>query len=390
MRAHRGLSLLYSIAIFVGFLVLTALLHLPHDVEHWSADFITSRFSTRPATQDPRIVLVYVSATTLAGEPYESPMDRGLLARLIDTIDKAGAAAIGLDIILDRYTEPDKDRVLRDVIHNTRAKLVVGAVKEPGSGRRVQNEFFLAGNGPHPLEAAYVYLDERREAFVVSDHVIRFIAESDGDEVPTPGGERIQSSFAGALARAAGSDFKPASHYIDWLLPPANGSENFLTLPAEAVLGCNGANLPLAQLLGGKIVLIGGNFDDRDQHLIPLSASRDDFFTGTFIHAQVLAQLLDRRSIYELCLVIEVLITVGAAFVGYWLGRQSGHYYLWLELAVVAGLLLIGIPVFLLFRLIFPYNVVLIAWLAGAAVGHYGRPEHPVAGKEHGNEATTT
>jgi adenylate cyclase len=374
----RGQSFLYPLAILVGFLALTALLHPPHDVEHWSADLITSRFSTRAATQDTRIVLVYVSAATLADEAYEAPIDRRLLARLVEAIDHAGAAVIGLDIILDRQSEPDKDRELRDALRNTRAKIVVGALTEPSNGPHIQTEFFLAGDGPRSPEAGYVYLGEHREALVVSDHVVRFIA---ADE-PAPPSERIQSSFAAVLARAAGSDFKPASHYIDWLLPPADGSETFLTLPAEAVLGRGSASLPLGKVLEGKIVLIGGNFDDRDQHLTPLSVSRDDFFPGVFIQAQVLAQLLDRRSIYELCLGVQLMIAAGAALVGYWLGRQSGHHYLWLEVATVLGLFLIGIPLFWLFKLIFPYNVVLAAWLGGAAIGHYGRPERTAAGRE--------
>ena len=108
--------------------------------------------------------------------------------------------------------------------------------------------------------------------------------------------------------------------------------------------------------------------------MTPLSVSRD-FYTGVFIHAQILAQLMDRRSIREMSLPVQLLVASAAGLFGFWLGRKSGHRHVWLELGSVAGLVLIGFLAFWLFNFIFPYNLVLIAWLAGAAVGHYGRGE---------------
>jgi len=79
-------------------------------------------------------------------------------------------------------------------------------------------------------------------------------------------------SFAEQLAQKAGSYPKPKSEYISWLLQPIDHTETFFTLSAEQVLGkTGGPALPLKDLLGDRIVLIGGNFPDRDQHLIPLS-----------------------------------------------------------------------------------------------------------------------
>jgi CHASE2 domain-containing sensor protein len=372
MILKRLLRPLYLLAVLVGFLLLASLLHLPHDIEHWSADFVTSQFSTRPETQDNRIVLVYIGSGTLANQPYVSPIDRAILGKLVKKIDDAGAKVIGLDVILDRYTERDKDQELRSTLHHTRARMVVGAVAPPRQGADVQTDFFFnSPDGTEP-EVGQLYSEARFGHLVVSDHVIRLTTE-----LSDSGGERCGSghclSFAEALAHAYGLDFKPASHYIDWRLPPKDGSDNFLTLRAEDILGYTNMNLPLRGLLQNKIVLIGGEFDDRDQHLIPLSVSHNDFFTGLFIQAQILAQFLDKRSIYEICSTITLLLAAGAAVLSYQLGRKSGHYYLWFELSSVTVLVFLGIFLFLLFRIIFPYNVVLITWLAGAAVGHYGR-----------------
>jgi adenylate cyclase len=378
MAGNGRWSFVYLVAVVAGFLAFTLLLHMPHDLEHWSADLMISNFSGREAHQDKRIALVYVSESTLArcssvssGDcAYLSPIDRGLLAQLIGEIDNAGAAVIGLDIILDRYTEPKKDNALRTAIRNAKAKMVLGAVQEAPGRPNAQADFFFAnatGNGP---SIGHVYLDQHpHNRLTISDHVVRFLAPPF-----KPGQPYLDMRFAEAVAYAdSRTDFTPKSHYIDWLLRPADGTDTFLTLQAEDILGLGKQKLPAADLLKGKIVLIGGNFEDRDQHLTPLSASRDDFFPGLFIQAQILAQLLDQRSIYEVSYLIEAILALCAAYGGYALGRRAGHLYLWLELASVATLVLIGIIAFWAFRIIFPYNVVLIAWLAGAAAGHYGR-----------------
>jgi adenylate cyclase len=375
----RWLAYAYVVAVVVGFLAFSALLHLPVDAEHWSADLVTARFSPRLDTQHKKIVLIYVSDKTLADSPYVSPIDRKLLADLIAAADLAGAEAIGLDIVLDRHTDLKKDEELRRTYRHTKAKMVLAAIDEPGDGSHVQTDYFFADTDGTAPALGHIYFDERRSSLVIADHVIRFMAET-----PGKGEAGARPSFAEALAHAEGCDFKPESRYIAWLLPPTNGAETFMTLAAEDVLGRGSVKLPLETMLRGKIVLIGGNFSDRDQHLTPLSVSRDDFYPGLFVHAQILAQLLAKRSIVEIDPSAQLLIAMAAAFVGYLSGRRSGHYNLWLELGAVATLVLIGFLSFWLWDVIFPYNFALITLLTGVAVGHYGRIEsHRAAG--HGS-----
>lgn len=369
----RWRKYLYTVAILVAFLLFSALLHLPHDAEHWSADFVTSQFSTRLKAQRQDIVLVYVTAATVADKPYVSPIDRGMLADVIKAADGAGAKVIGLDVLLDRPTEPVKDEKLRDTIRGTRARMVVGVVDESPNGPHAQSDLFLrpAPDGQRTPETGHLYFDEARSWLVVSDHVIRSMADP-----PDPGSALVtrlngSRSFAAAIAHAAGTDVELRSRRIDWLLQPADGVDTFTTLPAELLLHPGTADL--TRLLSGKIVLIGGDFDDRDQHLTPLSVSRDDFYPGLFIHAQVLAQLLENRSVIDFEPWMEWTLAAAAGLLAWFLGRRSGHRHVWLELAGVVGLVGIGFLAFLLLRIIFPYNLLVLAWLTGAAVGHYGR-----------------
>lgn len=385
----------YILAIIAGFLALTALLHLPHDMEHWSADFIIANRSKHLQQTNRDIVLVYISETTLAKYPYLSPIDRGLLADLIDKIGTAAPKVIGLDIILDRDTETGKDNQFLNAIRNAKSNLVLGAIDPAGQGRRTQGKYLSVKEEGHGLEVGHLYVPERTEHFKVADHVVRSRAKPFTDE-EIGKNTFLKQSFAEALSKASDVKTKrrpalfewlfPVSSRIDWVLPPRDGSPTFLEVKAEDVL--NGTlKVPPDQLFGGKIVLIGGNFEDRDQLLTPLSASDDSFFPGLFIHAQILAQLLESRAIYEFNWLLSLLLVIGAAYAGYWLGSRAGHFYIWLELASVAALFAVWLLAFLIFKVVFPYNLILIAALAGAAAGHYrlveGRGGHVDGGKDN-------
>ena len=77
---------------------------------------------TRPAVPD--VVVVGITEDTLAAFPYRSPIDRGFLADLIDTLADDGVTAIGLDVVLDRPTEPAKDSALRRALMRTDIPIV--------------------------------------------------------------------------------------------------------------------------------------------------------------------------------------------------------------------------------------------------------------------------
>ena len=174
---------------------------------------------------------------------------------------------------------------------------------------------------------------------------------------------------------ADGHEAKPATPYISWLLPPRNGSETFLTLPAEQVLERAGATLPLSDLVRDRIVIVGGDFPDRDQHLTPLSAFTSERTSGLFIHAQVLAQLLDGRSIHPLSWPLQLLIVTLAACGGIWFGRRDrfGHRHLWIRSAGVIVLIAISALAFAIFGVIFSITLTLLFLLSGTTFGYYSR-----------------
>ena len=181
MPKYRRKSYVYLLGILVTSVLLSVLVDFPHDSEHWTHDLVTSVFSISRKSQHDSIVLVYVSDETLAGPPYVpyvSPVDRELLAKLVSAIDQAEAGVIGLDIILDRHTELNKDEMLRRAFRHTRAKMVLGAIDEPKTGSPVQSGFFFATVDGKDPDIGYLYFDEHHSSLVISDHVIRVAGDT--------------------------------------------------------------------------------------------------------------------------------------------------------------------------------------------------------------------
>jgi adenylate cyclase len=369
MISNRRLrSVIYAFTGTIGFLLVFFLIHLPHGPEHWSGDLRTAYLSKRLDSQHPRVVLVEVTDKTLERNPYVTPIDRRLLADLVRVIDAAAPKAIGLDFVFERPTELLKDEDLLQSIRDARAPVILGALDEGtlrSDGQRAfQAEFLTRAN----RAAGHLYFDEHHNPLVISDHVVRFIATLNSEQ-------SSRQSFAELLARTNGSYTLPKSNYISWLLPPKDQTETFLTLSAEHVLGEGGlpAPLPLNSLFRDKVVLIGGNVSDRDRHLTPLSVINDTRYSGLFIHAQILAQFLDHRSIYVLGLPAELVIASIAIALGFWIGRKGRfeHYHLLIELGGVVGLVVVSVVVFVYGSLVFPFIGVLLAWLAGMTAGQY-------------------
>src|SRR2546421_12627235 len=81
------IALAGSLVVLVGLLSLVAARNLPivAVAEAWTGDWMHALFEPF-APQNPDIVLLTIDEETLAGLPFRSPVDRGLLADLVDTL----------------------------------------------------------------------------------------------------------------------------------------------------------------------------------------------------------------------------------------------------------------------------------------------------------------
>jgi adenylate cyclase len=327
--------------------------------EHAMGDLRTALMSDRLPSQHPRIAIVAVTDDTLNDYKARLPIDAGVLARSIDAIDAAGATVIGLDVLFVRAARPDNEAELIAAIRRAKARIVLAAADERVSlsprQRERQQAFFRDSLRP----AGYANLAVER------DFIVRFKAQ------PSPG-SAFPKSFAEALAEAAGFPPPTQRRRIAWLRAPADGSDTFLTLSADALLRPAGDPLLAAakQSLRGKIVVLAGMLSDIDVHRTPLQPMH-----GALIHAHILAGIVDGRSIGQIesgtvALLATLAAITGLGFLVGWYLRYRGRGLL---ASSVASLLIIGIDslVFWQFRIILPLVLALLAWFLGEFSGHY-------------------
>jgi adenylate cyclase len=223
---------------------------------------------------DSRVVIAAITEGTLARLPYRSPVDRGFLAALIDELAGDGVAAIGLDVLLDRPTEAEKDAVLRQTLLHVSVPVVVISLSpdtpEPDGQRRFLAQF-VSG-----LRVGDANLARERFDDVVRQHQPRH---------PATG----VASFAASLAAAVGVAPPTQPFTIEWRRGE-QGAPAVPVYPAEAI--------PLLprEWLRHRIVLIGSMVPGSDEHRTPASSFGPPGF-GVEIHAQVLLQMLDQRAV---------------------------------------------------------------------------------------------
>lgn len=367
-RGHRVRVTLQAGVAIAALLLVAGLLFVPSVApwllrfEHWTADWRTAYLSPRAAGQHPQIALIAINDETLK-DYVSSPIDRGLLARIVAGIDACEPAAIGIDIFFLKKTDSEKDEALIAALRQAKAPIVLGAIDERGElkdfQRTFQAEFIKRAGRP----AGYLNLRHER------DDVVRYTAS------PMPGGA-YQKSFARSLAEVVRPGVtSDAGQPIPWRLPPADGVETFFKRPAQELLAPNFAGCPELQ---HRIAIIGGDFPLRDRHRTPLTVRDDRTVPGVEIHAQVLAGLLDgARSVHELAPIPAQLLLAAVALLGFGIG-----WLLWRSPVVgflgsgfaTALLVLADALCFTEYHLLLPFTLALVAWVAGLTAGRFLRP----------------
>lgn len=340
---------------------------MPHQIVQlleFSNDIQVALLANRLSGPHPGIALVIITDETLAELPYVSPIDRGVIAGLVKAADGLGARVIGLDILFDQATEPEKDTLLQERLKLTRAALVLGGADErtpmPDRRRKWQSEFLVESGRPTGfLNLRY----DVREA--AGTHVVRYRAKAE----PV---SQLTLSFAEVLARQSGVGILPHSRRIAWLRPPLTGGETFLTLDAESLLAADKEPdgilaRALSEQLDGRIVLIGADLDGRDRHPTPLSLVDERDMLGVAVHAQILAGLLDGRTLRDMHAVGVAALIGGATFLGALIGWFAARRRLVLTLLIAGGTLLaMAVSAIILWQFA---AIVPVAGIVGSLVG---------------------
>ena len=269
----------------------------------------------RPPSE--RIVIIGITEDTLDRLPYRSPLDRGVLAQLIDTLAKQQVGAIGLDVIVDQSTEPEKDRALVRAIDAASMPVVLAAISPDtpiAAERRRYLDDFLRRR-----RSGYSNLARQSLDSTVRIHIPR-------DAAGAP-------SFAAALAEAAGVTPPDHAFRIDWRR--AAGASPFPVYPVHLVPA-----LP-AGWLRGKVALLGSLVPGEDEHRTPISIFARPTY-GVEIHAHALSQMLEGRAADAVDPWLLRVLAAAAAVAGMVLAAAGGGGVVVAGLVVLVPLLWAG------------------------------------------------
>lgn len=364
------------LAIFVTTIVMLAeyyhvLLEAP---DKFIYDWKVSLLSTKIVSQRQDMAIVYIDEGSLANYPYKSPIDRGLIASLVKDIDQAKPKAIGIDIIFDRATEPDRDDALLRAIHQTEAPLVlIGTDKSESGVSREALEWQSTFLGKANKNVAAPVFGGEHSVLSLEDDVVRMMEpfnEADNGRKP----------FALALAQQTGNYQYPKSPLIDWQLPSADGREAFQTFiipPHKRVsVGTDTESvIPkfMQAALENKIVIVAGNITGSDWHRVPMTVRNNLEVPGAFIHAQILAQILDGRQIVDapkIFIIAIVLLSTFLLYFGYEIIAEM-HPEMMFHTLIIGCAILFGAMMFWAFRISFPSAQLLMVWLLVTVFGKY-------------------
>lgn len=250
---------------------------LPRTMEYWAED-ARRALMPRAEPQDSRIVVIAIDEKTVSGLPYRRPVDRDLLADVLETLSVSGPQAIGLYLPFTDATEPDKDRRLFDVMRSLPIPLVVATA--PPDAPLTQQQQVYERHFRNGLRSGPALLGKDGWGGAVR----RIVSGTKADGVWI-------SSFTAKLAEVLNLPRADQRRLAYHGVPNMN-TRPFLTIPAHKAVG-----LP-AKWFADKVVLIGLDLNDRDRHRIPggwLHAPPEDRMPGVQIQAHAVSQLLDAR-----------------------------------------------------------------------------------------------
>jgi class 3 adenylate cyclase len=175
--------------------------------EYFAAD---ARLSHRTVQAKPRndLVVIAIDDAALADSPFESPINRGLLASIVEQLDRKGARAIALDVVLDRPSFPEDDARLSAAIAGAHASVILG--RDPGAAAGIAACDTAQPKGGASASAARSILPVFAEHAQLADLLICLDGDGVARNLPSdPAASGIVSAIAARLGVNARADARP-------------------------------------------------------------------------------------------------------------------------------------------------------------------------------------
>ena len=311
--------------------------------------------------QDERVVMVVYNDQTLIAAKKRSPLDRGILANALRTLDAMEPKAIGIDILFDQ--PQDEDQELVDALRSMETPVAVAFVETEFNEENITYE-------------QEEYLREFQAALEGSNAFPASVRLSDSFGVTRLWPKIIdgQPDLLGrAMVKAAGDPVKALPGYegaVRYQLPKEETLPVYSYLPIDtfadpALVAIPELTAALAEQIRGKYVLIGGDIVDTDRLTTPLTeAMGTPEPPGIEFHATSISQMLDGAAMPKpmpiTLWVLGTLVVIMAALTA--LLEWSGlRVYMLLGLQF---LVILGVPIVMAVRGVDTYGVPAVGWIA--------------------------
>lgn len=276
---------------------------LSSDIERMLYDY-RATFAAPRTGQDSRITMIAYDDQTLIETGRRSPLDRVILARALERIDRLGAKAIGIDILFDQATPEDATLIAAFRAMRTPTYIAFATNAANPEFMQVEQEDFLRsflaqlrGSAVRPTS---IMLASDRQ-----DDVIRRWPEQ-----PTT----LPPLLPNALAQVH-PEFRDYRGAVRFRLPEFVDTPVFNELTIQFLANPAIPDAVLAPQIEGRYVLIGGKIPGIDQFETPFSRVAGGTTAGLEVLAHLLAQKLDGHrfgAIPSWVLWITALIVVAA------------------------------------------------------------------------------
>ncbi len=248
-----------------------------------------SSLLAQKAEQDDRITLVVFDDQTLINARKRSPLDRGLLARALKSIDAMGPRAIGIDILFDQ--PQDEDAELIETLRAMQTPTLIGYadIKTNESDIVYQQQEYLfeflgalEGSNARP---ASIRLDNTHGVTRKWPSIEQGLPPVLGRAMLQAAGDEASSlpGYEGSL-RYRHPAFENEPMYISLQIDNFV-DEDLLAIPEVADM--------LRAQIEGRYVLIGGDIIDYDRVQTTFSSVIGENPPGLRVHADMIAQMLD-------------------------------------------------------------------------------------------------
>ncbi len=278
------------------------------------------RFSLAPKAANDSDITVLLYDDAVARETGKTtPVDRALLASALRAIEKAGARAVGIDMIFIQPT--DDEDVLIDTLSQMTIPVYV-AFADPENDQAAYWDMSIADDASNYQNEFWTRIDNpkvKRVSPVIG--VDKTGIARNWPHLGNSGRPQLAAALGGAEDLAKGyTGAITFSHLTDEEIEAGLqfATDMFPTLPLDTVTDSELLGY-FQHLISDRIVLVGADTFNSDQLSTPITRfSNQSTVAGVTVHAHMLRQSLDRNfpvrlPQWGLLLLVVLFIVAGAA-----------------------------------------------------------------------------